>query len=149
MATNQVSYTFESSLESVNQAEAMAVKYAAAAGFDDDQIQSIAMAVREATINAVSHGNRQDPNKRVFVIFEHGPAILQVVVRDEGKGFNGSALPDPLAPENLLKPSGRGIFLIRSFMDEVHFRDLHPGTEITLIKRVRGAAADHKEKETS
>lgn len=149
MAIHQVSYTFESSLESANQAEALAERQAAAAGFEADQIQAIAMAVREATINAVLHGNQHDPAKRVHVTFERSPGGLQVAVRDEGKGFNGTGIPDPLQPENLLKQSGRGIFLIRSFMDEVHFRNLHPGTEITLIKRVRGAAAEHKEIENS
>jgi len=149
MAIHQVSYTFESSLESANQAEAMAEQQAAAAGFAEDEIQAIAMSVREATINAVLHGNNRDPNKRVYVTFERSPEGLQVAVRDEGKGFNGTGIPDPLKPENLLKQSGRGIFLIRSFMDEVNFRNLHPGTEITLIKRVRGAVAEHKEIETS
>jgi serine/threonine-protein kinase RsbW len=149
MAKNLVAYTFESSLESVNQAEAMAEQQAAAAGFGADEIQFIAMAVREAAINAVTHGNRHDRNKRVYVSFERRPDSLQVVIRDEGKGFNGTGIPDPLAPENLLRQSGRGIFLIRSFMDEVGFRDLHPGTEITLIKRVRGAAAEPKEREIS
>ena len=149
MATNPVSYTFDSTLETVNRVEAMAEHYAAAAGFAADEIQGIAMAVREATIKAVEHGNPREAGKRVQVTFEQGPARLRVGVRDEGPGFDGSGLPDPLAPDNLLKSSGRGIFLMRSFMDEVHFRNLHPGTEIMLIKRVRGAAADHKEKETS
>jgi serine/threonine-protein kinase RsbW len=146
MAANQVSYSFESSLESVNRAEAAAQQLAAAAGFRDDQVQEIAMAVREAVVNAVLHGNGQDPRKRIQLTFTRCPENFSVVVRDEGSGFNGAGLPDPLAPENLLKESGRGIFLIRSFMDEVRFRNLQPGTEITLIKHVRGAAADAKEK---
>jgi serine/threonine-protein kinase RsbW len=68
-----------------------------------------------------------------------------VSVRDEGKGLDPGSVPDPLAPENLLKQSGRGIFLIRAFMDEVRFRSMDPGTEITLIKRVRGNDPDGKE----
>jgi serine/threonine-protein kinase RsbW len=149
MAANRVSYTFDSSLESVNRAEAAAEQFAAAAGFKAEQIQEIAMSVREATVNAVLHGNGQDSAKKIYLTFEHCLDSLQVAVRDEGQGFNGTGIPDPLAAENLLKKSGRGIFLIQSFMDEVRFRNLQPGTEIILIKRVRGAAADEpKEKAT-
>ena len=71
--------------------------------------------------------------------------ILTVTIRDEGKGLQNDDIPDPLAPENLLKQSGRGIFLIRAFMDEVRFRNMEPGTEITLIKRLSGEARDGKE----
>ena len=60
-------------------------------------------------------------------------------ITDEGKGLDPDTLPDPLAPENLLRGTGRGIFLIRSFMDEVHFRQLHPGTELTLVKHLAPA----------
>ncbi len=96
------------------------------------------MAVREATLNAVLHGNRYDPAKRVTVSFDITPDALTVAVRDQGPGLNPFTLPDPLAPENLLKESGRGIFLIRAFMDEIHFRTMSPGTEIIMIKSVRG-----------
>jgi serine/threonine-protein kinase RsbW len=146
MAGDRVSYTLESTLESVNQAEAAAERFASAAGFRDDALQEIAMAVREATINAVLHGNAYDPNKSVQITFERKPGWLEINVRDQGKGFDVSQVADPLAPENLLKQSGRGIFLIRTYMDEVRFRNLQPGTEMTLIKRVRGATADAKEK---
>ncbi len=103
------------------------------------------MAVREATVNAVLHGNRYDPAKRVTVSFESTAEALTIAVRDEGPGLDPATLPDPLAPENLLKQSGRGIFLIRTFMDEIHFRNLSPGTEITMIKFVRGPDRDGKQ----
>ncbi len=65
------------------------------------------------------------------------PAIdLVFIITDQGKGLDPETLPDPLAPENLLRGTGRGIFIIRSFMDEVHFRQLHPGTELTLVKHL-------------
>ena len=96
------------------------------------------MAVREAAVNAVLHGNKYDAAKRVTVSFETTPDGMTVSVRDEGQGLDPETLPDPLIPENLLKQSGRGIFLIRAFMDEVRFRSLSPGTEITMIKHVRG-----------
>jgi serine/threonine-protein kinase RsbW len=102
------------------------------------------MAVREATVNAVYHGNQYDPSKKITVGFENQGTELVVKITDQGKGLNPADIPDPLAPENLLRGSGRGIFLIRAFMDEVHFRPLHPGTEITLVKR-RGEPAERKE----
>ncbi len=145
MSENRVCYTLESTLDSVNQVEATAERFATQAGFTGDDIQEIMMAVREATINAVLHGNHYDPAKTVQVAFEHKPGALEVTVRDQGAGFDVQRVPDPLAPENLLKQSGRGIFLIRAYMDEVRFRNLHPGTEMVLIKHVRGAAADAKE----
>jgi serine/threonine-protein kinase RsbW len=145
MNATRVSYTLDSTLEAVNKAEETALSIAAKSGFDEDDTQRIAMAVREATVNAVLHGNAYDPNKRVTVSFETGNDALTISVRDEGRGLKTDEIPDPLAPENLLKQSGRGIFLIRAFMDEVRFRDLNPGTEITLIKRVSGADRDGKE----
>jgi serine/threonine-protein kinase RsbW len=145
MNATRVSYTLESSLESVNKAEQAARDLAAKTGFDEEEVDRIAMSVREATVNAVLHGNQYDPKKRVTVAFEVTPESLSVAVRDEGKGLDPGGIPDPLAPENLLKQSGRGIFLIRAFMDEVRFRSMDPGTEITLIKRVRGNDPDGKE----
>ena len=133
-----VSHTMESTLESVNKAEEMADKAASQAGFDDDARGGISMAVREAMINAVMHGNGYSPDKRVKLSFEQSGGNLVITIRDEGRGMNPDEIPDPLAPENLMKQSGRGIFLMRAFMDDVKFRKLEPGTEITLIKRVPG-----------
>jgi serine/threonine-protein kinase RsbW len=106
------------------------------------------MAVREAMINAVLHGNAYDTAKRVNLSFEQHDQELIVTITDEGKGFVPEEVPDPLAPENLLKESGRGIFLMRAFMDEVRFRKLNPGTEITLIKRLPGTDLDRQEAST-
>jgi serine/threonine-protein kinase RsbW len=146
MNATRVSYTLESSLASVNKAEQTAGEVAARSGFEEEDCGRIAMAVREAAVNAVLHGNRYDPAKRLTISFETTPDALTVAVRDEGAGLDPAIIPDPLAPENLLKQSGRGIFLIRAFMDEVRFRDLTPGTEITMIKFVRGEGRDvHKE----
>ena len=133
-----VSHTMESTLESVNKAEEMAEKAASQAGFDEDTRGGISMAVREAMINAVMHGNGYSPEKRVKLSFEQSGDNLVITIRDEGQGMDPENIPDPLAPENLMKQSGRGIFLMRAFMDDVKFRKLEPGTEITLIKRVPG-----------
>ncbi len=145
MAAMRVSYRLDSTLESVNQAEELATKMASKLGFEDDDINRISMAVREATVNAVLHGNAYDPAKKMTVGLENTGAALVITVADEGQGLDLASVPDPLAPENLLKQSGRGIFLIRAFMDEVRIRDLGPGTEITMIKHVHGGGADGKE----
>lgn len=144
MAAMRVSYRLDSTLESVNQAEEIAMKAAAKAGFPEDEVHRIAMSVREAAVNAVLHGNAYDPGKKMTVGFETTEGTLIITIADEGRGLDERDVPDPLSPENLLKQSGRGIFLIRAFMDEVKFRKLDPGTEITLIKH-RGQEAAHKE----
>ena len=129
-----MSFSLSSTMESVSEVEAVADKLAAEAGLDEDERFRVTMAVREAAVNAVLHGNDYDPAKQIAVSFENTGTSLIITVADQGKGLDPETLPDPLAPENLLRGTGRGIFLIRSFMDEVHFRQLHPGTEMTLVK---------------
>src|SRR5215831_897596 len=145
MTENRVSYTMESTLETVDSAEQTANRIASEAGFDEEEVMKIGMAVREAAVNAVLHGNAYDPGKKVIVNFERNTHDLVITIRDQGKGLDLSKIPDPLAPENLLKTSGRGIFLIRSFMDEVEINPSQTGTEIKLIKHVHGPAAGGKE----
>jgi serine/threonine-protein kinase RsbW len=123
-------------MESVAEVESAAEKVAAKAGLDEDARFHVTMAVREAAVNAVMHGNEYDPGKRISVSFENTGSSLVITIADQGCGLNPENLPDPLAPENLMRGTGRGIFLMRSFMDEVHFRQLHPGTELTLIKHL-------------
>jgi serine/threonine-protein kinase RsbW len=147
-AQSKVSYRMESTLESVNKAEEMVGQLAAQTGFDEDALDGISMAVREAMINAVLHGNAYDAAKRVNLSLEQNGRELIITIGDEGKGLEPEDVPDPLAPENLMKQSGRGIFLIRAFMDEVRFRNLEPGTEITLIKRIPGSELDRQEAST-
>ena len=135
----------DSTLETVDNAEQAASRIASEAGFNDEEVMQISMAVREAAVNAVLHGNAYDPEKKVKVDFETNLRDLVITIRDQGKGLDLNRIPDPLAPENLLKTSGRGIFLIRSFMDEVQIHPSHTGTEIKLIKHVHGHAGDAKE----
>lgn len=138
-----MTYTLTSSLESVSQVEQTAERLAKDAGLDEDETFRVTMAVREAAINAVLHGNSYDPEKRISASFENTGKALVIKISDQGKGLDPATLPDPLAPENLLRGTGRGIFLIRTFMDEVHFRPLEPGTELTLVKRLAAAGAEN------
>ena len=137
--TGRLCLSLSSTMESVGKVEAAADKIAGEAGLDEDERFRVTMAVREAAINAILHGNAYDPAKQIAVTFENTGKALIFTVSDQGKGLHAEGLPDPLAPENLLRGTGRGIFLIRSFMDEVHFRELHPGTELTLVKHLAPA----------
>jgi serine/threonine-protein kinase RsbW len=116
-------------------------------GLDDDAVHWVGVAIRESVINAIKHGNRNDATKRVFVEFETTsppePPGLLIRVRDQGEGFDPESLANPLDPENLLKASGRGIFLIRNFMDDVQLqRAPEGGMEIRMTKRVQPADAN-------
>ncbi len=137
---NRVSYTLDSTLESVNKVEQTALQMAAKAGFDQDSCDSIGLAAREAAVNAVLHGNKYDPHKKMNVSYEMLGEAFVIKVADQGSGLREQELPDPLAPENLMKQSGRGIFLIRSFMDEVRIRELQPGTELTMVKHLKSVS---------
>jgi serine/threonine-protein kinase RsbW len=116
------------------------------AGLDEDSLHWVSVAVRECVVNAIKHGNQNDESKRVVVEFSPVPADdpeeLVIRVEDEGEGFDPEELADPLAPENILKSSGRGIFLIRSFMDDVQLqRGRTRGMEIRMVKKVPKAPA--------
>jgi serine/threonine-protein kinase RsbW len=111
------------------------------AGLDEDARHWIEVAVRESVINAIKHGNRHDENKLVFVEFTSRPAVcpteLVISVRDQGEGFDPGSLEDPLAPDNILKSSGRGIFFMKSFMDDVTLRrSPEGGMEVEMVKRL-------------
>ncbi len=127
--------TLASELQTVQTVEEIAEKFANEAGFDEDTVSHISMVAREAAVNAVMHGNKYDPAKHVTVSFEITGEALTIKIADQGAGLNPEMIPDPLAPENIMRSSGRGVFLMRAFMDEVDFRQLDPGTEITLVKR--------------
>ena len=132
---DRVSMTLDSELPSVERVEETAERFATRAGFDEDTVSHIAMVAREAAVNAVLHGNKYDKQKHVHATFLLSDESLTIEIADEGAGFDADHCPDPLAPENLLRTSGRGVFLMRALMDEVHFRQLNPGTQITMIKR--------------
>ena len=129
---------YDSTLDSVDEAESLILERAANAGFDEDDQHHISMAARECLVNAVVHGNRYNLHKKVHVRIEAPPNRIKITITDEGEGFELSDLRDPLAEENLLRHSGRGIFLIRAFMDDFTVRKVAPhGTEVTLAKELR------------
>jgi serine/threonine-protein kinase RsbW len=110
------------------------------AGMDDESVERLGLAIREAVANGVQHGNKEQPEKRVAVSFVFDKEEMTIRIRDEGEGFDLQGLPDPLAPENLFKPRGRGILLMNSFMDEVEFEfDGGKGTVVKLRKRLTAA----------
>lgn len=103
-------------------------------GCEQSQCSSAELALREALANAILHGNGSDSRKQVELdCFQHRDGSVTLVVRDEGPGFNPSVLDDPTRPENIFRASGRGIYLIRHFMDDVKFR--RGGSEIRMRKR--------------
>lgn len=111
------------------------------AAFDEDAIHWVGVAVRESVINAIKHGNREDRAKLVTIEFAFTPidtpTELVVKIIDQGEGFEPTEVADPLAPENMLKSSGRGIFFMRSFMDDVQLqRGAEGGMEVRLVKKL-------------
>jgi len=134
----------DTQVESVNLAEEMCLRVAESAGFDEEMCYRIGMSVREGVINAFHYGNQEKPEKKIHLAVDITPEKLVIHVMDEGKGFKLSDVPDPLAEENILSTSGRGIFLMRAFMDEF---DVVPGTtgraEIVMAKRLPGAENGH------
>lgn len=124
-------------LEAINDAAVAAAEIARRAGFDDEALFGIDMAVREAVANAVLHGNGQDETKEVDLTFVTSPQALEILVRDRGEGFNPESIPDPTAPQNILKTTGRGILFMRAFMDEVEYiTHAEGGTIVRMTKKL-------------
>src|SRR5580658_9281816 len=125
----------DSTLESVDVAEETVLTAGTELGFDEDDLHRIGMSVRECMVNAVVHGNCYNSRKKVHLSVSRTEDRLSVVIGDEGEGFDMSDLPDPLANENLLRHSGRGLLLIQAFMDEFQIRSMEPkGTEVKMVK---------------
>ncbi|MFQ5776993.1 MAG: ATP-binding protein [Terriglobia bacterium] len=148
-----VNVTLQTTLESVDLGEDLAQQVAGAAGFDEDERYKIGMAVRECIVNALEHGNRGDAKKRIELRFLLEADRLVVQVHDEGSGFALDVIPDPRTNENLLKSSGRGLFLVRTFMDDLRVKSGQVGgatvTMTKLYSTNHGGSADlNLEKET-
>src|SRR5271169_5332285 len=131
----------DSTLDSVEVAETAVLGAAREIGFHEDDLHQIGMAVREGMVNAVVHGNRYNSRKKVHLSVTKSPDRLTVVIADEGEGFDLSSLPNPLAEENLLRQSGRGLLLIQAFVDEFQVRrGQHSGTEVRMVKYLARAS---------
>ena len=135
---------FTSAFEMLDFVQVVSDHLARGVGLDEDSMHWVSVAIRESVINAIKHGNRSDTAKHVFVQFETATKAdvpeLAIRVRDQGEGFDPETVGNCLDPENILKSSGRGIFLIRSFMDDVQLqRAPEGGMEIRMVKRVQPA----------
>lgn len=119
----------------INEIEQLAEAAADFAGFSEEDRDSLAIALTELGNNAINHGNKRDPHKRVHLKITSQPGEVRISVSDEGGGFNPDNLKNPLDPENLLNESGRGVFIVRSLMDEVDFSFTDRGTTVTIVKR--------------
>ena len=138
--TKHLEITLETQVESVNLAEEMCLRVAEAAGFGEDDCYRIGMSVREGVINAFHYGNEERPDKKIYLALDLTPEKMVIHVLDEGKGFDLSSVPDPLAEENLLCTSGRGIFLMRAFMDEFKVVPGRTGgAEVIMSKKLPSA----------
>src|SRR5712692_10449462 len=125
-----INLVLDSTLDSVDQAERVALDLARESGFGEEDLDRIGMSVRECMVNAVVHGNRYSSHKKVQLSLSRTPERFTVRISDQGEGFDPRQLPDPLAGDNLLRHSGRGIFLMKAFMDDLQVRRLQPaGTE--------------------
>src|SRR5580704_9789021 len=141
---NIVRLEFTSAFEMLDFVQVVSDHLSRVVGLDEDSLHWVSVAIRESVINAIKHGNRSDASKHVFVEFETAApaagAELRIRVRDQGEGFDPELVANPLDPENLLKSSGRGIFLIRNFMDDVQLRRApEGGMEIRMVKKVQPA----------
>ena len=108
------------------------------AGCDGDDVYWIVTALREALANAVRHGNRSDPGRKVVVEYSVDGCAVSIRIDDEGTGFDPTTIPDPTEPENLLRPNGRGIFYMQQFMNQVEFsRTPTGGTSVLMVKKLQ------------
>ena len=125
-----------SRVDAIDETATAVASFASRSGIDEQAAFGVDMAVREAIANAVIHGNKLDEDKTVTVSVTSSPDSLEIKVHDQGQGFDPGTLSDPTAEENILKTSGRGIFFMRNFMDEVEW-SVRPegGTAVRMIKR--------------
>ena len=135
--SGKITVSVASRVAHVDLIHAISDQVASLLGFGSDEVLNLGLAVREATINAIKHGNGLDPRKRVKVVFEFNGSGLSVSVRDRGKGFDLDAIADPTLPENLFQSSGRGVLLMKAFVDRVEVRtNGSRGVEVHLYKRL-------------
>ena len=133
----ETKFSISSEIEAIDDAVQKATAFASGAGFGDDALFGIDMAVREALVNAVKHGNKLDETKQVEVTLLSLDGRMEIIIRDFGKGFDVSEVPDPTNPENLLKVSGRGILFMHNFVDKVEWQRPIEGGMIVIMTKNR------------
>jgi serine/threonine-protein kinase RsbW len=140
---NEIEVIISSALENLDLIQALTDCITDYMKFDEESAHRIGMSVRESVTNAIQHGNKLDLSKSVYICYDMAPDRLSISVRDQGNGFRADLVPNPLDSANLLKPSGRGIFYIRTFMDEVEFRfPSEGGTEVFMVKKFHSHQGD-------
>jgi len=126
------SFTIPSDFTACNDIQLRIMEDVEQNGFDSESIFAIRIALEEALVNAIRHGNRLDPRKKVHVEAEVTRGRAEIIVEDEGAGFDRGTVPDPTADENLGRPSGRGILLIESYMSDVSWE--RGGRRLRMVK---------------
>jgi serine/threonine-protein kinase RsbW len=134
-AATTMRLVFGSDVRLVDVAHGAAETLAGIAGFDEDDALNVGIAVREAVINAIAHGNRMDPKLKVELHLKARARSIEARVRDQGQGFDPGATPDPTSGDNVMRSSGRGLLLIRAFVDAVSFEFREGrGLDVKLVK---------------
>jgi serine/threonine-protein kinase RsbW len=134
----RVHLVLASRFENIEVAERAFRDLCSEAGCDGDELYWVVTALREALANAVRHGNRLEPERKVHLEYSVDGCEVLIRVEDEGDGFDVSSIPDPTSPENLLRPSGRGIFYMQQFMTRVEFgRSPGGGTSVLMVKKLQ------------
>lgn len=133
----RIDITISSRFENIELVQVIAEHLCENAGLDEDGSHWIGMAVREAVANAIKHGNKLDVKKKVHATFTLRGTELEIEISDQGEGFDPEKVSDPLNPQNLMKTSGRGIFYMKTFMDEIRY-SFHAGggTSLVMIKNL-------------
>lgn len=131
-----LNYTMEIASDShqIHNVEEMLERFLEQAGLSKEMIDNLAIATTEMVNNAIHHGNRNDHNKKVHISFKKRDRRIEICIRDYGCGFDPQNVADPLEPENMFKDSGRGIFIVKSLMDEVKYSFTKKGTKVVMVK---------------
>lgn len=132
------SINFESSIENLEKIEAVTARISEELSFSESDVDDISISITELFNNAIHHGNQNNVKKKIYVTFNVTHDAVRISVKDEGEGFSLQDLKDPLAPENLLAESGRGIYLVKELMDKVEINTSNSGTEIIIHKNLPG-----------
>ncbi len=123
MREKALSLQLASNLDELEKLDPFVKKLCSTMGCDSDKEHLIMLVLTEAVTNAILHGNKENPEKSVEIVAEMSPNVLKISIRDEGSGFDPDKIPNPLDRDNLLKSSGRGVWLMREFADKVEFKE--------------------------